>query len=226
MTLTFGRVVKAAELGAARELATDGSDDVSTQVYRPQLPRGRSVPRDVVACAEEGAAIIARARAEAERIVQRAEQGVAELRLRAEAEGRAGAVASLAAHSIALKVREAASLNGELDRIVELARILAERLLGASLGLDPERVIDLARRAIAEATGARRVTVIAHPEDASHLEAALGSLPSGAEAVRVVADPKRPRHGLRLETDIGVLDAELAPQLERLALKLRETLGA
>jgi flagellar biosynthesis/type III secretory pathway protein FliH len=226
MTLTFGRVVKAAALGAAQEVATDVSDDASTHVYRPPLPRGRTVPRDVVAAAEEGAAIIARARAEALRIVQRAEQGVAELRLRAEAEGRADGVARLAAHTIALKSREAASLDGELDRIVELAKILAERLLGASLGLDPERVVGLARQAIAEATGARRITVVAHPEDAAHLEAALGSLAAGAEAVRVVADPKRPRHGLRLETDIGVLDAELAPQLERLALKLRETLGS
>ncbi len=224
MTLTFGRVVKAAELGAAREVAPDVSDEASTHVYRPALPRGRTIPRDVVAAADEGAAIIARARAEAERIVQRAEQSVAELRLRAEAEGRADAVASLAAHSIALKAREGASLAGELDRVVELAKILAERLLGESLGLDPGRVVALARQAIDEARGARRITIVAHPEDASRLEAALGSLAAGAEAVRVIADPKRARHGLRLETDIGVLDAELAPQLERLALKLRETL--
>ena len=46
-----------------------------------------------------------------------------------------------------------------------------------------------------------------------------------AELTRVVADPRRPLHNLRLETEIGTLDAELAPQLERLALKLRETLG-
>jgi flagellar biosynthesis/type III secretory pathway protein FliH len=30
---------------------------------------------------------------------------------------------------------------------------------------------------------------------------------------------------LRIETDIGVLDADLAPQLDRLALRLRETLS-
>jgi flagellar biosynthesis/type III secretory pathway protein FliH len=226
MTLTFGRVVKAADLGEARELPTDPADDAPTALFQPSLPRGRAVPREVVTAAEEGAAIIARARAEAERILQSAERGVAELRLRAEAEGRADAVAALAARSIALQVREAASLDRELDRVVELAKILAERLLGERLGLDPERVVALARQAIAEATGARRITIVAHPEDAARLEAALASLSSGAEVVRVVADSKRARHGLRLETDIGVLDAELAPQLERLALKLRESLGS
>jgi flagellar biosynthesis/type III secretory pathway protein FliH len=224
MTLGFGRVVKAAELAAAREVAID--EDTPAARVEPALPRGRVLSRDVLAAAEEGAAIIARARAEAEGILRNAEQAAAELRLRAEAEARADAVASLASHVIALRVREAAGLAGELDRTVELARLLAERLLGESLALEPERVVALARAAIAEARGARRVTVVAHPEDASFLEAALDSLASGAEVVRVIADPARARHSLRLETDIGVLDAELAPQLERLALKLRETLGS
>jgi hypothetical protein len=41
----------------------------------------------------------------------------------------------------------------------------------------------------------------------------------------VLADPERPRNSLRLDTDIGVLDADLAPQLDRLLPKLRESLG-
>ena len=39
-------------------------------------------------------------------------------------------------------------------------------------------------------------------------------------------DSARARGSLRIETDIGVLDADLAPQLDRLALRLRETLPA
>lgn len=226
MTLGFGRVVKAAELGAAREVPIRDDAPLESARLEPALPRGRALSRDLIAAAEEGAAIVARARAEAERILRSAEQGAAEIRLRAEAEARAEAVASLASHSIALKLREAASLEDDLGRTVELAQLLAERLLGESLALDPDRVVALARKAVAEARGARRITIVAHPEDAARLEAAIDSLPSGAEVVRVVAEPARARHSLRLETDIGVLDAELAPQLERLALKLRETLGS
>ena len=107
---------------------------------------------------------------------------------------------------------------------VELARILAERLLGEALNLAPERIVTLAREALNQARGARRVTIVAHPDDVAVLEQSLGELGALAELTRVVSDPRRARHSLRLETDIGTLDADLAPQLERLARKLRETL--
>ena len=51
------------------------------------------------------------------------------------------------------------------------------------------------------------------------------SLGVAVESVRVVPDGSRARGSLRIETDIGVLDADLAPQLDRLALRLRETLS-
>jgi flagellar biosynthesis/type III secretory pathway protein FliH len=70
------------------------------------------------------------------------------------------------------------------------------------------------------------VTLVAHPEDATVLAGSLSDLGLSPEAVRVVGDPMRPRGDLRLETDVGVLDAEVAPQLARLAAKLREALGS
>lgn len=57
------------------------------------------------------------------------------------------------------------------------------------------------------------------------LEATRETLGLPADAVRVQPDVARGRGSLRLDTEIGVLDAELAPQLERLSLKLRENLG-
>jgi flagellar assembly protein FliH len=209
----------------AAELDERVLDEATTREIRLGLPRGRVVDRSVLAAADQATAIVARGEERARRLIATAEAHAAELRLRAEAEGRADAAASLAARALALAAREAASAERELDRMVEVARILAERLLGEALALAPERIVSLARQALAEARGARRLTIVAHPEDAERLERSLGELGVPAELTRVVADPRRPRHNLRLETDIGVLDAELAPQLERLALKLRETLG-
>jgi flagellar biosynthesis/type III secretory pathway protein FliH len=83
----------------------------------------------------------------------------------------------------------------------------------------------LARQALAEARGARRLSIVAHPEDAALLSQSLASLGVAVDTVRVVSDAARQRGSLRIETDIGVLDADLAPQLDRLALKLRETLA-
>ena len=45
-----------------------------------------------------------------------------------------------------------------------------------------------------------------------------------APPVVVVVDAKRARGSLRLDTELGSLDADLAPQLDRLAEKLREAL--
>jgi flagellar biosynthesis/type III secretory pathway protein FliH len=77
---------------------------------------------------------------------------------------------------------------------------------------------------LAEARGARRVRLIAHPEDATLLQRSLPELGIDAAALSIETDPSRARGNLRLETDIGVLDAELAPQLDRLVARLARSL--
>jgi flagellar biosynthesis/type III secretory pathway protein FliH len=189
------------------------------------LPFGRVVPKALVDASAEAARLLAKARVEAQALVAAAERRAADLKLLAEAEARAEASAKLAAHALALATHEAKADERALDRTVALARLLAERLLGASLAVAPEQVVALARQALGEARGARRLAIVAHPEDAELLSQALPSLGVALETLRVVPDGARTRGSLRIETDIGVLDADLAPQLDRLALRLRETLS-
>ena len=189
------------------------------------LPFGRVVPQSLVDASVEATRILDKARVEAQALLAAAERRAADLRLRAEAEARADASAKLAAHALALATYEAKADERSLDRTVSLARLLAERLLGASLVVAPEQVVTLAQQALSEARGARRLAIVAHPEDAQLLSRSLPSLGVALETVRVVADGARARGSLRIETDIGVLDADLAPQLDRLALRLRETLS-
>jgi flagellar biosynthesis/type III secretory pathway protein FliH len=217
MKLSSGRVVKAEALTSAVPLPL--------VVEEKTLPRGQLVRHDVLAAAERAQRLVNAAEQRAAQIVADAERASAELRLRAEAEGRADAAAKVAARAIALRQHEATSDERQLDRAVDLARLLAERLLGESLRVAPEQVVALARQALGEARGARRITVVAHPEDAQILEHSLPALGLDPSTARVRADASRARGNLRIETEIGVLDAELAPQLERLALKLRESLA-
>jgi flagellar assembly protein FliH len=217
MKLGFGRVVP----------APDGDDRTTAPRPAPKrgrLPHGRVVEAEVVEAAERARSIVSRAEAKAEELLARARREAAEARLRAEVEARAEAVARLAAQALALSSKDDQALERSLDRVVDVARVLAERLLGEELALEPKRIVAMARRALDEARGARRVTIVAHPEDAALIEQALGSVNAGG-AARVLADPARPRGSLRLDTDIGVLDADLAPQLDRLLPKLRESLG-
>ena len=217
MKLALGRVIKAEALSGAARL--------ELEVQEKTLPRGQVVRQEVLAAAERAAGLLAVAEQRATQIVAQAERAAAELHLRAEAEARADAAAKVAAYAIALRHHEARADERALDRSVELARLLAESLLGESLRVAPEQVQALAKQALAEARGARRIRLVAHPDDASILEQVLPALGLDASTAQVRADSSRARGNLRIETELGVLDAELAPQLERLALKLRESLA-
>jgi flagellar biosynthesis/type III secretory pathway protein FliH len=217
MKLEIGRVVKAEALS--------GASRVALEVAEKTLPRGQLVRREVLDAADRAQGIVNAAEERAARIVSDAERAAAELRLLAEAEGRADAAAKVAARAIALRHHEARAEERELNRSVDLARLLAERLLGETLRVAPEQVVALARQALAEARGARRLTLVAHPEDAAILMHSLPALGLDPSTAQVRADPSRTRGNLRIETEIGVLDAELSPQLERLSLKLRESLA-
>lgn len=197
---------------------------VPVHVDEKTLPRGQIVRREVLEAADRARRLVATAEEQATRIVRDAERAAAELRLRAEAEGRADAAASVAAHALALRHHEARADERALARTVELSRLLAERLLGQSLRVAPEQVLTLAKQALSEARGARQIVLVAHPDDAKILEHSWAALGLAENTAQVRTDPSRVRGNLRIETEIGVLDAALAPQLDRLSLKLRESL--
>jgi len=183
------------------------------------------VPRDVVEASERAKRIVLDAQARANTLLEAAARSAGDVRIRAEAEGRAEGVAQIAATAVRLAAHEAASDERALDRSIELGKILAERMLGKALELDPSLAASIARQALTEARGARRVRIFAHPEDAAAIERERGTLGLAENAVVIFSDAERARGDLRLETEIGVLDAALAPSLERLAKKLREAMN-
>ncbi|HEY3236992.1 MAG TPA: FliH/SctL family protein [Polyangiaceae bacterium] len=214
MSLTFGRVIARGELPETPETIAQGKP----------LRQGRRVERVQVEASERAQQILERAELRAAELVERARSEAAQVRLVAEMEGRAEAAAAIAARELASKIHESQALERELDRIVELARLLAERLLGHALRVDPAEVAALARQALREARGARRISIEANPADIEFLQSLLGELGAQPDALVFIASPAQARGNLRIVTEVGVLDAELAPQLERLAYKLRESL--
>jgi flagellar biosynthesis/type III secretory pathway protein FliH len=213
VTLTFARIVPAAD-----------AETLSRPVQTSEPLRARIVPEAVVLASDRAAEIVARAEARARAILGEAEAAAAALHERTRKEARDAALAELAAHALRLARNEAAADERATARLVDLARLLAERLLGEALRLEPGHVVALARNAIAEARGARLIRIVAHPDDAAELERALAE--GGLERVSaVVASSERSRGSLRLDTEIGTLDADLAPQLDRLAAAVRASLS-
>lgn len=205
MTLERARIIKGAfdaEITRPAPIAHDAS------LY------GRRIPREVVD-----------ARAEAARIVEDAKKKAAEIlsavRDEAAREAREAETARLAAAFLALKREAEQRAERDLDRAVELATLLAERLVGEGLRLEPARIAEMAASVLEEARGARRVRIDASPDDVEPLRQALSAVGHEAD---VHADGELSRGSLVVHTDLGSIDARLRPQLARLAAALREAM--
>jgi flagellar biosynthesis/type III secretory pathway protein FliH len=188
----------------------------------PQPAAFRRIAREELEAREHAARILTEARAAAETILRDARARATSAIELATREAAAVEQAKLAGQLLALRNREAHADEAALDRSVELARVLAERLVGEALALDPRTVAKLARQALLEARGARTVAIEAHPDDVDALRAHLGTLT--AHVASVTADATIDRGSLRLRTDLGTIDANIRPQLERLAAALRDAL--
>ena len=164
------------------------------------------------------------AHARAKAIVLDAERAATHVAERAAREAREAEHAKLAAQYLLLRAAEERSSEREMDRAIKLGVLLAERLLGATIAQDPTHIAALAREALVEARGVRRATIEAHPLDAVALRGHVSGIGLPTGSVEVVENPELSRGSLLLHTDLGTLDAQLTPQLERLAKALRHAL--
>jgi flagellar biosynthesis/type III secretory pathway protein FliH len=204
----------------------DGSEDVVLSVAAPVLVspgRQRRIVHEEVTARLAAVEIVGRARAEADAIVQEAKQRAEGVAREAAQRAREEEEAKLAGLYLHLRREDDQRADRDLDRAVGLAVILAERLLGSALQVDPKLVVQLARQSLAEARGSRRVVIRACPLDVDALQAHLVAVGFESHTVEVQADDDLTRGSLRLTTNLGTLDAQLRPQLERLAHALRET---
>ncbi len=176
---------------------------------------------------ERGDGAVEAATRRAAAILADAERRAGELRAAAFERGRAEALAETAALALALRSRESEADHRAQDRLIAIASLLAERLLGHALATRPEEVLSLAAQALSEAGGARRVELHAHPEDAKLLRSAVeqAGFDTEGRVHAIVSDESLARGDLRLNTELGMIDARLGPELSRLADRLREALS-
>ena len=218
-------VLKRGSPELARALRVLPAQSVVPPVPAVREETRRRVAREAVEASLAAKRIVEDAGREAARILERAREEATHAAEVAAREAREGETAKLAAGFLALRVREEREAEADLERASDLARVLAERLLGEALDADPTRVVALARQALQEARGARTSVIEASPLDVDTLRSHVLdlSLPKGAIDIKV--DPSLSRGSLRIHTNLGSLDAQLTPQLERLAKALRDALA-
>jgi flagellar biosynthesis/type III secretory pathway protein FliH len=190
----------------------------------PGAAQRRRIAREEIEARLTAERIIQDAHAQADAILVRAKEEGTVAAATAVREAQAEADATLTARWIALRQAESRRLGDDADRVLTVAVALAERLVGATLELDPTRIATLASGVLAEARGARRAIIHAHPVDAEVLRTHLIASNLEAQSFVIESDEGLARGALRLHTDVGIIDAQLASRLDRLADALRDAL--
>ena len=233
MTLRRGRVIRSAQAAHAepRALATDSMEPALTagtpapsSTSAPSIGRGRILPRLVAEAKAEANALIRKAHEDAKQILAHAQAHADDLILQQQARARADALCLVVGETLELRKRQTELSKSVLERSIGFATLLAERLLGEELEQSPERIRALARQALKEAAGARQAVIVAHPLDASELKAGLLGLGAMLDSIGIESDARLSRGQLRVETELGVIEADLKGQLERLAVQLKKLL--
>jgi flagellar biosynthesis/type III secretory pathway protein FliH len=188
----------------------------------PGAGQRRRIAREEIEARLTAERIVQEAHTEAEAILVRAAEQAAVTAETALREARAEADAKLTAQWLALRQAESRRMGDDAGRVLTVAVALAERLVGATLELDPTRITTLANGVLAEARGARRAVIHAHPLDAEVLRAHLTASSLDAPSVAIESDESLARGALRLHTDVGIIDAQLTSRLDRLADALRD----
>ena len=172
-------------------------------------PVARVIPRAVV-----------EARAEAERIIAEATARAASVVETAAAEAREREIAKFASQAIAMREADEKRAERDLDRTIEVAKLLAERIIGEALEVDPTRIAHLAANALEQTRGAKKIRIEAHPADVDLVSVMLAATNHGIE---VTGDETLSRGSLVVHTELGRVDGRLRPQLDRLAEVLKQS---
>jgi len=99
---------------------------------------------------------------------------------------------------------------------IEIAFLVARKILEAELKQGPEAIFALVRTAVRKAGASRRVSVRLHPEDAARVEAELGRREDealSAARVEIAPDPAVEKGDCLVDTDFGQVDGRLATRL-------------
>ncbi|MCL2451230.1 MAG: flagellar assembly protein FliH [Polyangiaceae bacterium] len=228
--MTRARLLSGEEAAAARPIASfkGASAPANPAGIRHFAPAARRVLRERAHAMAEAERTLERARAQAAECFARAKEAAAGEIAAAALAARVEADAQGVARWLAVRREDQLRLARESDRIVSIAVAIAERLLGTALEIEPRRIAEIARVALAEAGGSRRAVIDAHPLDAAALKSGLRAGLGAAHAeihLEVREDPTLNRGDLRLHTDLGPIDARLATRFDRLAGALRDVIA-
>ena len=115
----------------------------------------------------------------------------------------------------AWKQREEFSARHEAE-LVKLAVAIARKVIGRSVEMDQGTVLQTARAALRSVRNGRRITIKVNPSDEALLRdqvSSLRMLVSEVGEFHIIASPSIEPGGCIVETDLGIIDAQISTQL-------------
>jgi flagellar assembly protein FliH len=181
-------------------------------------------------------------RADAAKILQRAEKEAQAIRTQAEEQGKQAALKAVERildekvgkqmATLLPAVRQAveqlhqakqAWLTHWEGRAVHVAAMIAERVMRRQLDRQPDITLALVKEALELASGSPELRIHLHPEDHATLGSQVERLSREIAPVgqaTVLADPQITRGGCRVDTRFGTIDQQFQAQLARIEAEL------
>ena len=197
------------------------SADLSMSNSRPRV-----IPAEAMVLIEEARQLKRPAEREAQDIVRQAREQAEALRQQTDQEAKRQASLELASQRLVAERQLARFDDVQLERTVQLARLLAERVLRDSLTHAPEHWLRLAQVALDNFRRARQTRLFVHPEQLPVIQEILPKLKFSPGSVSVHPDPNMLPGDLRVVSDMGDLTFSVAKQLDRLVEAVMKPQGS
>ena len=195
-------------------------------VVRP-APGTRILRAEAYASLLQAQSVLDDARAEAERIRQRAEVAYEQRQKQGYDDGVMEGQMQQAEKMLETSMQAVEYLEGLERQIVEVVTTAVRKIVG-DLD-DKERIVRVVRTALEQVRGRQRVLVRVCPEEEPHVREALAPMlvsASVSAGIELVADQRMKPGSCMLESEMGVVDASLEVQLKAIENALTARIGA
>jgi len=194
--------------------------------------RAPVIDRAVYGARDEARQIRERAQIEAQQIraavTIEAEQIKKQAHEQGYAEGRDQGAKELAEVIANISLRAQQIEDQAIPQLKDLALKIARKIIGRELEFAPEAVVDIVKQALSEKARQRRdIYLRVNPADLQFIREHKGELLevlSRAKEIGIREDPNVAVHGVIIETDAGIIDAQLDTQLAVFERVLKEAM--
>lgn len=196
-----------------------GGGPVSEEITVGAIEQGGIIKGEIYTASAKAREILQKAQHEAEEIIRRAVEEREREKKGGYQEGYQEGLAQVTELLAKARVEYDQILKNSQKDLLNLGFKIAEKIIGKQIELDQNVILDIVTHALQAVRQSRQITVRLNPEDAKILRANKDTLVQKLGTGRVVdffEDKKVERGGCIIESEIGIVDAQLHKQLERL----------